>query len=188
MILSIFLWRHLLDLAGSIEHAQYQDECTDIERPDDRVRNNALRGHIAETDGREDEGEQKAHHGTSITEERLDAVGLGLLFFVDHIAHQHLERLHGHIDAGIEQHQGYQSEDQSRTHRHTEGTGIGQQTHDGYGQSSANEQIRYATSETAPRLITQRAYNRLHQDTHQWWQYPEETQVVGVSSQRTENT
>ena len=49
--------------------------------------------------------EQETNHTTSITQERLDRVSLTLLFLVHHVAHHHLEWLHGHVDTGIEQHQ-----------------------------------------------------------------------------------
>ena len=104
MILGIFLRRHFLDLDSRVENAEYQDERANIERPYYRVRNDAFRGDIADADSGEHKGECKTHYGPCIAQERLNAVGLGLLFFVDHVANQHLERLHGHIDAGVKEH------------------------------------------------------------------------------------
>ncbi len=40
-----------------------------------------------------------------ITEKTLNGVSQSFLFFIHHIAHHHLEGLHGHIDRGIKEHQ-----------------------------------------------------------------------------------
>jgi len=95
--------------------------------------------------------------------------------------------LHGHVDGGVEEHQSHQSEDHGRGHRHAERAGIGQQAHHQHGQGSTEEEIGYAASPSCPRAVGARADNRLHDDAHEWGQYPKITQAVGVGAKGGED-
>ena len=66
------------------------------------------------------------NQATRIAQETLNGVGQPFLFLVHHVTHQHLERLHRHIDGSIEKHQRYQSEDHGRADCHTETSRIRQ--------------------------------------------------------------
>mgnify|MGYP000056746179 CR=1 FL=1 len=156
---------------------------TDIERPDDRIRNHTLLSIILDTEEGKEEWEDISGYRTGIAEETLDRVSLCLLFFIYHIAYQHLERLHRHVDARIEEHQRYQSEEHRTAHGQSERTGIREQAHYQDGNRSTHKEIRDAATEAAPRLITQRAHDRLNQDSHQRRENPEITQTVRVSAQ-----
>ena len=129
IVLRIVLRIPLLNLRGGVDHAEDQDSGTYIERPDDRVGNHALICHIADTKEGEEEGEHITHHRSRIAQERLDGIGLSLLCLVDHIAHEHLKRLHRHVDAGVEEHEGYQTEDHGGTHGQSQRSRVGQQAH-----------------------------------------------------------
>ena len=50
------------------------------------------------------------------------------------------------------------------------------------------KEIRDAATKAAPRLIAQRAHDRLNQDSHQRRENPEITQVVWVSTQRCKDS
>ena len=119
IILGILLRIPLTYFRGGIEHTKDEDSRADIERPDDRIRHDTLFCHIADANECEDKGKHITHHRTSIAKERLNRIGLGLLLLVDHIPHQHLKRLHGHIDARIKEHQGNESEDHGGTDSQT---------------------------------------------------------------------
>ena len=188
IIFGIFLRIPLLDFHRGVEHTEDEDGGTAIERPDDGIGHDALRSHVLQADPGEDKGEEESYHRTGITEKRLNGIGFGLLLLVDHIAHQHLEGLHRHVDTRVEQHECHQSEDEGCTYRHSERAGIGQQAHDSHSYGGSSEQIRYATTETGPGLVTQCSNDRLHQDSHQRGEYPEKAQRMGVSSQRTEDS
>lgn len=108
--------------------------------------------------------------------------------FIYHIAYQHLERLHRHVDARIEEHQRYQSEEHRTAHGQSERTGIREQAHYQDGNRSTHKEIRDAATEAAPRLIAQRAHDRLYQDSHQRRENPEITQVVWISTQRCKDS
>ena len=86
----------------------------------------ALVRRVADPDKCEDEWEKIAHQATRIAQETLNGVGQPFLFLVHHVTHQHLERLHRHIDGSIEKHQRYQSEDHGRADCHTETSRIRQ--------------------------------------------------------------
>ena len=59
--LSHFLRGVLLHMADGIDNAQDEDSGAHIERPLHAVGHNALRSHVGNTDGREQEGEDVAH-------------------------------------------------------------------------------------------------------------------------------
>ena len=188
IILRILLWIPLLHLHRGVDNTENQDSRTDIERPDDRIRNHTLLSIILDTEEGKEEWEDISSYRTGIAEETLDRVSLCLLFFIYHIAYQHLERLHRHVDARIEEHQRYQSEEHRTAYGQSERTGIRQQAHHQDGNRSTHKEIRDAATEAAPRLIAQRAHDRLYQDSHQWRENPEITQVVWVSTQRCKDS
>ena len=129
MILSIFFWRHLLNLGCGVDDTEDENGSSDIERIDNGVRHNALSRHIADAEESEKEGEYISHKRTGIAQETLDRVGEGLLLFVDHVAHKHLKRLHRHVDTCVEEHQRAESEGHSCADSHTKRTCIRQQAH-----------------------------------------------------------
>ena len=110
---------HLLDLGEGVEHAEQQDGRADVEGPCDGGGHLAGGGGVAEEEC-EDDGSDVAHDGAGVAEEALDAVGEALLLFVDHVADEHLEGLHGHVDGGVEQHQGHKAEDDGARHGEVE--------------------------------------------------------------------
>ena len=87
----------LLHLQRSVDDTNDEDSCTNIERPDDRIGHYTLGSHILNAYPCEEEGKHESHHTTGIAKKRLDAVCLTFLFLIDHVAHHHLERLHGHV-------------------------------------------------------------------------------------------
>ena len=188
IILRILLWIPLLHLHRGVDDTENQDSRTDIERPDDRIRNHTLLSIILDTEEGKKEWEDISGYRTGIAEETLDRVSLCLLFFIYHIAYQHLERLHRHVDARIEEHQRYQTEEHRTAHGQSERTGIRQQAHYQDGNRSTHKEIRDAATEAAPRLIAQRAHDRLNQDSHQRRENPKITQVVWVSTQRCKDS
>ena len=96
-------------------------------------------GRVANFKPSEYKREEEPHKATGITEERLDGVGFGLLLFVDHVAHHHLERLHGDVDARVEKHQRDEAKHHGGAHCHTETTGVGQKHHDSNGNECSDE-------------------------------------------------
>ena len=120
IIFGIVLRIPLLHFRSGINDTENQDGCTDIERPNNTVGHHTFLCHIADADKCKDEREHKAQHRTGIAEERLDGVGLGLLLLVHHVTYEHLKRLHRHIDTGVEEHQGNQSEHHGGTDRQSQ--------------------------------------------------------------------
>lgn len=80
-------------------------QCADVERIDDRVGNNTFGSNITDADGGKNKREKISCQTAGITEKTLNGVSQSFLFFIHHIAHHHLEGLHGHIDRGIKEHQ-----------------------------------------------------------------------------------
>ena len=97
----------------------------------------------------------------------MDAVSFCFLLFIHHIAHQHLERLHGHIDARVEQHEHDEAEEHHRRDGKSQRAGIRQQAHHGHSNGCSNKQIRYTTAEAAPGLVGECADDGLHDHTHE---------------------
>ena len=118
--------RHLFHFYRGIDDAWNQDGGADVERVNHRVGHRALVRRVADPDKCEDEWEKIAYQATRIAQETLNGVGQPFLFLVHHVTHQHLERLHRHIDRSIEKHQRYQSEDHGRADCHTETSRIRQ--------------------------------------------------------------
>ena len=126
---SILLRIPLLHLHRGIDDTKNQNRCSDIKRPDHGIRHYTLGSIVLDTQEREEEWEDISSHRAGIAEETLDRVSFCLLLLIDHIADQHLERLHRHIDAGVQEHQGYQTEEHRTTHGQAQRTSVWQQAH-----------------------------------------------------------
>ena len=175
-------------MADGVDDTQDEDGGAHIEGPLHAVGHNALGSHIGNTDGGEQEREDVAHQRACIAQERLDRVGFGLLFLVDHVAHHHLEGLHGHVDARVKEHEGNQAEGHGAGNGQAERAGIGQQAHHDDGCQGTNQQIGDAAAPAAhPRLVAEVAHQRLHHHAHERRQNPEITQVVRVGAQGRED-
>lgn len=183
VIHSIFLWIPFLYLHRCEDDTEDKYGCSDVERIDDRVGYYALRGFIGNAESREEEREYVAYKRTRIAEKRLDGVSERLLLLVHHVADKHLERLHSHVDARVEEHQRDKTEDHCRADSHSERSCIRQQTHHEHSHRGSDEKIWDAASEATPCLVAKRADYRLHKDAHQRGQYPEIAKVVRVCSQ-----
>ena len=187
VVFGIELRRIFLHLHGGVDDAEDEDGRADVEGVDDRVGYHSLGGDVADAEGGEGEGEEVARQASGVAQEALYGIGQAFLFLIDHVAHHHLEGLHRHVDAGVQQHQGYQSEHHRRTHRHAEAAGVGQHAHHEHGHRCSHEEVRYAPPEAAPRAVAEHADEGLHDDAHQRGQYPEVTQAVRIGAQRGEN-
>ena len=110
------------------------------------------------------------------------------MFLINHVTNHHLERLHGDIDRGIEQHQGKKAKNHSLRDTHAETAGVGQQAHNDQRQCRSQEQIGYTPSKAIPCLVAGSANNRLDNNTSQGWQKPKITQLVRVGAKRGEYT
>ncbi len=177
-----------LHLHRGVNHAEYQDGCTDIKRPYHRVGHHALGSLVGNADGRKEKREDKADYRTGIAEEALNAVGQSFLLLVHHVADKHLKRLHGHVDARVEKHERHKAEYHGSGNSHAKRTGIGKQAHDKHGKDGSDEEIGNAAAEARPSLVRQSADNGLHQDAHERRQYPEIAQRMRVGSQRRKDS
>ncbi len=167
-----------------VDDAQDEDGRANVERPFNRVGYLARGGHVGNADGGKQIGEHITHQRTGVAEEALNAVGLGLLALVHHVAHHHLERLHGHIDARVEEHQGHQAECHGRGHGEPKRPGVGQQAHHQHCHKRARQQVGDAPAKPShPRLVAAVTHQRLYNHAHQRRQNPEVTQVVRVGAQ-----
>ena len=166
-----------------LEHTEDKDSGTDVERPSYSIWNLTLRSHALNAKPSEDVWEEIAHERTSVAQEALDRVCLGLLLVVNHIADHHLERLHRHIDRGIEEHKHNGTKGERRLNDHIETTRIWQERHNDNGNQSTHIEVRLTATPLAPGFVAHRADDRLYDHTHQRRQYPEETKGVGISTQ-----
>ena len=169
VILGVLLRVPLLHLHGGVDDAEDEYRCADVERVDYRVGYHALLRLVGYADGCEEIGEEVAHDRSGVAQERLYGVGERLLLLVDHVAHEHLERLHRHVDARVEEHQRDEAEHHGCAYSHAERAGVGQQAHHGYGYRCAYEEVGYASAEATPCAVAQRADDGLHEDAHEWW-------------------
>lgn len=99
--------------------------------------------------------ENISSHRACVTQEALDRIGFCLLLLINHVADQHFERLHCHIDACVEKHKSHQSENHRTAYCQTKRSCVWKQAHDEYCRGSANKQIRDSTSEPTPSLVAQ---------------------------------
>ena len=175
VIFCIFFRWEFLHFGRCIKDAKYQDECSDIERIDDRIRHDSLGGDIADTDCREDKRKQISCQTSCITKETLNGIGKSFLLLVDHIAYHHFKRLHSHIDGSIEKHQRYQAKNHGGTDTHSEASRIRQQAHDTHRNECPHKQVRNTSSETCPGAVAQSTDDRLYDDSCQWWKNPKVT-------------
>ena len=169
VILGVLLRVPLLHLQCGVDDAEDEYRRTDVERVDYGVGYHALLRLVGYADGCEEIREEVAHDRSGVAQERLYGVGERLLLLVDHVAHEHLERLHRHVDARVEEHQRDEAEHHGCAHRHAERAGVGQQAHHGYGYRCAYEEVGYASAEATPCAVAQRADDGLHEDAHEWW-------------------
>ena len=195
MELRIFGRIHLLHGKEGVEHAKYEYGGSDIETPLDRIRNHTRIGGVPDTQPGEEDREEIAHQASGVAEEALYGICSTFLFLVDHIAHHHLERLHRHIDGGIEEHQRKNAEphrsietEQQPACREIETSRVRQQGHYYHGYHRAYEQIRLAAAHPAPPgPVGPLAYERLNEHTHKRRKYPEIAETVGIRAKRGEN-
>lgn len=110
------------------------------------------------------------------------------LLLIHHVPDEHLERLHRHIYGRVQNHKGHKSEYHSSGKRQAEASGIGQKAHYYYGNQRAEEEVRYASSQTAPCPVTERADKRLDYHAHQWRKNPEIAQVMRIRAECGEDT
>ena len=167
MVLGIKLGRIFLNLSRRIDYTQYKDGGTYIKRVDYRIRNYSFRCYVADSNGSKQEWEDISGQATCIAQETLDGVGQPFLLFVHHIAYHHLERLHGHVDGSVEEHQRHQTKYHGGSYRHPETTGIRQKTHYGNGYQSPYKQIRYSASESCPSAVAHGSDDGLDDDSCQ---------------------
>ena len=80
VIFCIFFRWEFLHFGRCIKDAKYQDECSDIERIDDRIRHDSLGGDIADTDCREDKRKQISCQTSCITKETLNGIASPFCF------------------------------------------------------------------------------------------------------------
>ena len=116
------------------------------------------------------------------------------MLLVHHIADHHLKRLHGDINARIQEHQTEESEPhcgiqaEERSLREGEVTCIRQEKHYRNSDERAHEQIGFTTAETIPGLIRIFTNKRLHNHTHERRKNPEETKRVRIRTEGSEDT
>ena len=155
MIQLIFLWRVFANLQCCVDNTKNEDCGSHIEGIDDRIGNDPGRCHIADSDGREEEREDIPRKTSGIAEKTLNAVRQSFLLLIHVVAHEHLEWLHGHVDAGVEKHEGDDSENHGSGYRHAEGSCIRQQTHDQHRHQCSDKEIRHAASESVPGSVAE---------------------------------
>ena len=129
MELRIFLRWHLLDFQCSEEDTEDEDDRSDVERVLHCVGNLSLRGSVGQSDPCEEEREDESYQTAGVHEEALDRIGLAFLLFAHHVAHQHLERLHSHVDGCIKKHQSHEAEDHGTGEREVEVSCVRKQAH-----------------------------------------------------------
>ena len=187
LILRKFFGWHFANIHHSVNHTENEDCGTNIERPNHRWWHLALWRNVGNTDGGKQQREHIAHDRASVAQKRLNAIRLSFLLFVHEVAHHHLEGLHRHVDAGVEEHEGYQAKHHRSAHCQAKRAGVGEQTHHEHCHKRAHKQVRNAAAEAAPCFITEIAHERLNEHTHEWWKNPEETQIVWVGSEGGED-
>ena len=166
MVFGILLRRHLLYFHGSVDDAEYQYGRSDVERVDYRVGDYAFGRNVAYADEREEEREYVSDQRAGVAEETLYGVGEAFLLLVYHVAHEHLEGLHGHVDACVEEHERHEAEHHCGRYCHAERACVGQHAHYEYGHQGSHEQVGYAPAEAAPCLVAERSHQRLYYYAH----------------------
>ncbi len=119
--------------------------------------------------------EHEAHNRACVTQEALYGVGEALLLLVDHVAYEHLERLHGYVDRQVEEHQCECSEDECAGHGEVEASGIGKQCHDDYGEYCAKQEVGKTATEAIPCAVAECAHDGLNYQACQRRQNPKVT-------------
>ena len=121
--------RHFLYFGKSIYHTEQEDKRADIKSPSHGVRNFTCRGCIAQKPCQH-KWCHVTYNRTGIAQKRLYRISQPFLLLINHIAHQHLKRLHGHIDRCIKKHKHYKTKNNSRRYSKPKRTGIWQEAHD----------------------------------------------------------
>ena len=173
--------RHFFYFCESINHTKQQNCRSDIECACDSGRHFSCRGSVAKKNGEHD-GRYVAHDRSGVAQETLYAIGQTFLTLVHHVANKHLEWLHGHVDAGVQEHQHDKTENNSLRNAKPQRTGIGKETHHDYCNQCACKEVGKTASETVPCAVAGGAYERLHYKPHQWGENPEITKVMRVCS------
>ena len=190
MELRILLRVHLLDIEASVENAEDKDSGAAVEAPDNGIRHHAFRCGVGNANPSEENREEITEEAACIAQEALGAVRLGLLLLADHVAHHHLERLHRHIDGGVEEDEA----EQAKPHRaveseegislaEVEAARIRKQQHHQHGNYGSYQKIWLAPSQTAPGLVRPLADKGLDNHTHQRREYPKEAQLVRICTE-----
>ena len=110
MELGVLLRVQLLHRTEGIERAEDKNRRARVERPFHRIGNDTLRGLIGDADPGKENRKEVTYHRSGVTERGLNCIGCTLLLLVDHIAHHHLEGLHGDVDTRIKEHEAEQAE------------------------------------------------------------------------------
>ena len=186
VILGIFLWRHLTDVDTGVDDADDEDDGTHVERHLQRG-GHTVGGVGAQADIRHEERQGEADHLTEVAQETLDGIGQTFLLLIDHVTNHHLERLHGHVERGVEEHQDNGAKRHGHPERVAQAAGIGQQRHHDDGDDGTDDEVRDATTETAPRAVAEHTDDGLHDHAHQRGQHPEKTEALGVGAHRGED-
>ena len=105
VVFGIELGRIFLYLQRGVNNAKDKDGRADVEGVDDRIWYHPLGRDVADAYGREDEREEVTRQASGVAQETLYGIGQPLLFLVHQVAYHHLEGLHGHVDACVQQHQ-----------------------------------------------------------------------------------
>ena len=98
VVFGVELRRPLLDFHERVDYTQQQDGGSEIEGEYHRLRNHTGCRSILKAYPGEQEWEYVAYDRTGVAEEALYGVCKPFLALINHIAHQHFERLHGHVD------------------------------------------------------------------------------------------
>ena len=192
--LGILLRGHFPHLDEGVHHTGYEDGGTHVEGSLHRIRHHSLGSFVGYAYPGEEDGQEIAHEASGVAEEALDGISLGLLFFGDHVSNHHLEGLHGHVDAGIQEDEAEQAEPHRGVESEQDVCGgeiqaacVGQEAHHQHGDDRAYQQIGLAAAEAAPGTVGPFADERLDQHAHERGQYPEERQLVRIGSQGGED-
>ena len=175
------------NLGNGVDNTQDEDGGANVERPFYGVGNLSGGSNVLDSQPCEKDGEDVAHERTGVAQERLDAVGLGLLFLVNHVANHHLERLHCHVDAGVQEHERDETEGHGGGNGKTKAAGVGQHAHHYHCHCGTHQQVGDAAAQTSPRLVAEVAHQRLDYHAHERRQNPEVTEVVRVGTQGSKN-
>ena len=188
----VLLRIHFLHFQEGIEHADDEYGGAAIEAPHHGWRDDALRGGVCDSYPGKENREEVANQAACVAEQRLDGVGLGLLLLTYHISNHHLERLHGHVDGGVEEDQGEEAEPhrpvepQQKTLGEIETAGVRKHKHHEHRNYGSGKEVRLAPSHPAPGPVGPFADEWLDYHSHQGWKYPEEAELMRICTEGCE--